>query len=185
MTADSQPDEKASHSPNRLFRRQNTIIHDIRPQTTASATNPQTFLVQIGAIMKQLLFAGLTFCAAGMVQADGALSIELNAAQTGEGGCTLSFLVANGLEQNIEQAIYETVLFDQNGQVINLSLFDFGALPPGRPRVRQFVLDQTECAAIGRILFNGASTCTAPNLPETACEDRLNLTSRTKIETLG
>lgn len=116
------------------------------------------------------------------------LTIELNAASDSADSadsCTLSFLITNGLDNDVTQAVYETVLFDTNGQVDRLTLFDFGALPAGRPRVRQFTLPDTSCDKIGRILVNGADTCEAGDLGESACMERLNLTSRTDIEVLG
>lgn len=138
--------------------------------------------------MRQTFSAILMCCLGGSVVAgDSAprLNIELNAAQSQGAACTLSFVVQNDLAAGIAQMTYETVLFDTAGQVIQLSLFDFGALPQGRPRVRQFVLDQTDCADLGRILFNGANTCTAPDLADGICESALTLSTRTKIEVLG
>lgn len=113
----------------------------------------------------------------------GGISIELNAARDAETGCTLSFLVTNDRDADVAAAIYETVLFDTEGQVDRLTLFDFGALPAGRPRVRQFTLPETPCSGIGRILVNGASTCEAAE--ESACMADLSLSSRTEIEVIG
>ena len=114
-----------------------------------------------------------------------AVSIELNAAKTTDGACTLSFLVKNGHGAAIDQVVYEAVLFDASGQVDRLTLFDMGALPPARPRVRQFALAGTTCEALGGILFNGAATCAGAGLPEAACEAGLILSSRTEIEIKG
>ncbi len=121
--------------------------------------------------------------AAAQEAATGGVSIELNAARDAETGCTLSFLVTNGREADVAAAVYETVLFDTAGQVERLTLFDFGELPAGRPRVRQFTLPDTSCAGIGRILVNGASTCEAAG--EDACMAGLALSSRTEIEVIG
>ncbi len=115
----------------------------------------------------------------------GKIGVELNAAQTAQGKCTLSFLVTNGTKSDIEKLVYETVLFTKAGQVDRLTLFDFGQLPVGRPRVRQFVVPATACEGLGRILFNGASTCTGDGLASDACEKGLVLTTRTEIEALG
>ena len=87
------------------------------------------------------------------------ISVELNAAETTEDACKLTFMITNGLEALVDKIIYEAVLFDTEGQVDRLTLFDFGTLPPARPRVRQFVVPQTTCEGLGRILFNGANAC--------------------------
>lgn len=114
-----------------------------------------------------------------------ALSIELNAVETRDDSCLLSFMVINGHDAPIERAVYETVLFDASGQVAQLTLFDFGRLPPARPRIRQFMVAGLTCDRIGSALINGVSTCAAPDLDATACEADLTLSSRTDIEVLG
>ena len=113
------------------------------------------------------------------------VSIELNAAKSTEGGCTLTFLVINGHGRQIEKAVYETVLFDNGGQVDRMTLFDFGTLPAGRPRVRQFAVPGTSCEKLGQVLINGAHACTAPGLSDGACEAGLQLGTRTDIEVTG
>jgi hypothetical protein len=113
------------------------------------------------------------------------LDIELNAASQTNDGCQLSFVLINGHTEDIQQAVFETVLFDTSGAVIRLTLFDMGELPAARPRVRQFVLPQTQCSDMGQILFNGTTSCTADTLANTACMDGLSLRSRTDIKVLG
>ncbi|WP_238368642.1 hypothetical protein [Mesobacterium pallidum] len=113
------------------------------------------------------------------------VSIELNALDPVEGACQLSFVVSNGHQADIDQSVYEAVLFDTEGRVDRLTLFDFGALPAGRPRVRQFVVPALDCAALGRVLINGAETCTGSDLPAGACTTGLALSSRTDVEVMG
>ncbi len=113
------------------------------------------------------------------------VSIELNALQPVEDACRISFLVQNGHDRDIEQAVYEAVLFDAEGRVDRLTLFDFGALPAARPRVRQFVVPGLACASLGRLLINGAETCAGKGVPEGACSRALDLRSRTDVEVLG
>lgn len=135
-------------------------------------------------VLGLLLGAGLAATAAADEQS-GALTLELNAAQSSEGACTLTFLIRNDLAAPIEELVFETVLFDADGTVERLTLFDFGALPVARPRVRQFVLRDLTCEALGRVLINGAETCNAPPLGPTACETGLGLSSRSDIEIVG
>ena len=114
-----------------------------------------------------------------------AVLIELNATKANEGSCTLTFLVINGHQSQIDKAVYETVLFDSQGQVDRLTLFDFGTLPPGRPRVRQFTVPGMACDGLGQVLINGAHTCEAADLPESACATDLKRDTRTDIEVTG
>jgi hypothetical protein len=113
------------------------------------------------------------------------LSIELNATQPVENSCKLSFLVVNGHDAAVDKAVYEAVLFDTQGQVNRLMLFDFGKLPAKRPRVRQFVVPQLACDGLGQVLVNGVNQCSGEGLPDGACLDKLKLGSRTDVEVLG
>lgn len=115
----------------------------------------------------------------------GKISVELNATETVDTACTLTFLVTNGLNVQIDKLIYETVLFNASGQVERLTLFDFGNLPSGRPRVRQFAVQQMTCDQLGRVLFNGANTCEGDGLADGICTSGFLPSSRTKVEVLG
>jgi len=52
----------------------------------------------------------------------GRVSVELNAVETVETSCKLTFLITNGVAQAIDKVVYEAVLFDANGQVDRLTL---------------------------------------------------------------
>jgi hypothetical protein len=137
------------------------------------------------------LFACLAVLAlpgAGLAQiedVEGRLLVELNAAQSLDGGCSLSFLVINGLPEAIDSLVLEAVLFDAGGQVDRLTLFDFGSLPATRPRVRQFVLPGMACESVGAVLINGTETCAAAGGAPLGCADALELRSRVEIDLLG
>ncbi len=128
--------------------------------------------------------AGAANAQAAAQPAPGTVSIELSSAEEIGEACKLSFVVTNGHDKDIAQAVYETVLFDSAGQVSRLTLLDFQNLPAGRLRVRQFQFPQA-CADISRVLINGAQTCSGAGLEETGCSQGLTLTSRTKVELLG
>ena len=115
----------------------------------------------------------------------GKVAIELNTVSEGENSCTLTFMVTNGHSVDIDKLVFETVLFDAAGAVDRLTLFDFGALPVGRPRVRQFAVPNLACSGLGRVLFNGVHTCEATGLEARTCADGLVPTSRGEIELLG
>lgn len=114
-----------------------------------------------------------------------ALSVELNTAQNVGNACRLTFVVQNGTGVSIDKAVFETVIFDTEGGVVSLSLFDFRDLPADRPRVRQFDLPGRDCAQVGRALINGANTCVVDGADSTICRDMLSLSSRVKVELLG
>lgn len=141
---------------------------------------------------KKTVTAALVTCAAlgSAAQAEtagrpGSVSIELSTAEDIGAACRLSFVVQNHYEADIETAVYETVLFTTGGQVAKLTLLDFQDLPAGRLRVRQFQFADLPCAQIGRVLINGADTCSGAALPDGACDSTLSLSSRTVVELLG
>lgn len=113
------------------------------------------------------------------------LSLELNAADTVGEACRLTFLLRNEMEQDIDQFVVETVLFSKSNQVVLLTLFDFAALPIGRPRVRQFQVPDTSCDTLGMVLVNGADTCSGGELTAATCEKSLSVSSRTAIPLEG
>ncbi|WP_171207866.1 MULTISPECIES: hypothetical protein [unclassified Ruegeria] len=113
------------------------------------------------------------------------LSIELNAIQDVSGSCRLIFLVTNETGSEVDSAVLETVIFDPEGGFVRLSLLNFGDLPSGRPRVRQFVVPDRTCAMVGQVLINGVSSCVIDGAESQLCGDALALSSRIDMELLG
>ena len=116
------------------------------------------------------------------------LTIELNSIEAQDGNCRMSFVVLNGFETDLKSAVFEAVLFDKSGAVDRMTLFDFGALPAMRTRVRQFVVPQLNCDTLGQVLINGAQTCetdTETTAVEDFCGKALNLRSRIDVEVIG
>lgn len=114
------------------------------------------------------------------------LDLALNTAENTEsGGCRLTFVIRNGLDASLDKLVAEAVLFDTDGHVITLTLFDFGGLPEGRPRVRQFDLAGQSCDTIGAVLINDIATCEGAGLAPGACVSGLRLSTRTAIEVTG
>lgn len=109
------------------------------------------------------------------------LSLELNRIDPLEGACRLTFMVENGLGADLSALALETVLIDSAGQVERLTLFEFGALPGGVPRVRQFDIPGLDCAGLGRVLINGVAECGG----SAECAGALDLHSRVAVEVIG
>ena len=113
------------------------------------------------------------------------LAIELNMIEQQADTCRLTFLAQNGLGVDVSAAVFETVLFDRTGQVIDLTLFDFRDLPDGSPRVRQFDLADVGCATVGKVLLNDVHACSGESLTPEVCAAGLRWSSRTDVEVLG
>lgn len=135
-----------------------------------------------------ILFAGAIPCvsfAQSDGQLDSTLHLELNMLNDTETACRLTFVANNATNSDIDQAVFETVVFDSSGRVVTLSLFDFRDLPQGRSRVRQFDVLGIVCSSVGRVLINGTNTCTADGAESAVCEKSLSLSSRMAVELLG
>lgn len=135
-------------------------------------------------LLRNTMFLTAMACA-GIAQAQsapvGALSIELNAVDTLGESCRLTFLLNNGFDHDVDPLIAETVLISDQGQVVLLTLFDFGKLPAGRARVRQFQVPDTSCDRLGQVLVNGIDTCRVGGADKGDCDARLDLSSRVRI----
>jgi hypothetical protein len=113
------------------------------------------------------------------------LSLQLNTVEGVEGACRVTFLAQNGLGSDLRALVLEAVLFTTDGAVDRLTLFDFGTLPAGRPRVRQFDLTGLDCSALGQVLINGAAECEAEGVAPDACIEALRPSTRTDVEVTG
>lgn len=108
------------------------------------------------------------------------ISVELNNLKPSQGGCQIIFVVKNDLGKKLEKVSYEVVLFDGDGLVDRMTIFDFKALNVGKTKVRQFNLTGTDCSKISRILINGAKECKGAEAD--ACMSNLITNNRTAIE---
>ncbi|MBF9051742.1 hypothetical protein GTA62_18300 [Roseobacter sp. HKCCD9010] len=109
------------------------------------------------------------------------LALELNRIDQLDAACRLTFLVENALGTDLAALALETVLIDAEGRVDRLTLFEFGALPDGVPRVRQFDVPGLSCDGLGRVLINGVAECSAG----AACANGLELSTRMNVEVIG
>lgn len=95
--------------------------------------------------------------------------LDLNVLQPTQGGCRLTFVVANGLDTPIDRAAFEMALFDMAGVVDRLTVLDFKALPAGKTKVSRFEIKGVDCADLGRVLINEATECTGAGTAPDAC----------------
>jgi hypothetical protein len=124
-----------------------------------------------------LLLAGIGPTAAS----DASISIELNRLETVEQNCRLSFVLTNGLPTDVDALSIEAVLFDTDGVVHRFLLLKARPLPPGKTRVQQFDVGDTDCAGIGSILLNDITDCAGEGLSPAACLEAIRPTSKADI----
>ncbi len=106
---------------------------------------------------------------------EGGVTLDLNRLDDSGGTCRLTFVADNALAP-LSSMVVETVLFDRAGRVAALMLFDFGALPMERRRVRQFDVAGLACADVTQVLVNGVSACSGDTVDAAACAAALVVT---------
>lgn len=111
------------------------------------------------------------------------MALELNNATDVDGACRLTYVATNGTGVTLEGLSYEIVLYDPEGIVPDdgFLLFEFGAIPEGKTKVVQFMLENRDCASISRVLVNDVAECRSATGEHDFCLDGLSVTSRNAI----
>jgi hypothetical protein len=121
-----------------------------------------------------LLVALLSMTSPASAGAGDPIRLELNAAESVQGRCRLSFVIENKGEGAIESLKLDLAVFDRDGVIQRRLVTELGPVRGAKTMVRAFELD-TECGQIGSILVNDVTAC-APMAPD-ACLDRLVVSS--------
>lgn len=93
----------------------------------------------------------------------------------------MTFVVRNGFATQLDKSAFEMVIFNGDGLVERMTVFDFGALPSGKTVVRQFEMPNMACDGIGRILVNGAKACTGEGITPDICIGALKADSKADV----
>ena len=109
------------------------------------------------------------------VAADNPIQVELNAAESAESRCRLSFVIANKDAAAIESLKLDLAVFGRDGVIQRRLATEMGPLRGGKTIVKTFAVEG-ECGQIGSILVNDVTACTPGDA--NACLDRLVLNSR-------
>ena len=128
-------------------------------------------LMLLGQVLALALFSP---CA---VAASDTVHIELNALESTEGRCRLTFLIENKGKTALETLKLDLALFNTEGAVYRRMLVDMAPLRPDKTIVKTFSTDG-DCAQLGSLLVNEVTAC-QPGEPA-ACQDQLSLSSRVK-----
>lgn len=124
------------------------------------------------------------FCPMAQSQAGapkGHFELQLNRLSPSGQGCLMTFVLRNGLAAHLDKSALEIVIFNGDGLVERMTVFDFGALPVGKTVVRQFEMQNMACEGIGRILVNGTKACTGEGIAPETCIDALTVESKADI----
>jgi hypothetical protein len=112
-----------------------------------------------------------------LAQAEEFSRLELNAAETANNRCLLTFLIENKTSKAIDSLKLELGLFNPEGVIQRRMIIEMGPVRGMRTIVRTFPAEG-ECDQTGAILVNDVVACSVGEPAE--CIDRLALSSRVK-----
>ena len=103
--------------------------------------------------------------------------VELNAAETENGKCRLTFVIENKTDKAIESLKLDLVTLDSEGIAYKRLTTEMGPVRPVKTIVRIFLIEG-DCSHIGSVLINDVTGCAPADA--TTCLDGLALSSRVK-----
>ena len=109
--------------------------------------------------------------------ADEAVRLELNATETAENRCRLTFVIENKSAQNLDSLKLDFAMFNTDGAVYRRIIFDMAPVRATKTIVKTYAIDG-DCAQLGALLVNDVTAC-VPGEAAT-CLDGLALSSRVK-----
>jgi hypothetical protein len=112
-----------------------------------------------------------------LAQAEELARLEVNAAETANNRCLLTFLIENKTSKAIDSLKLELALFNPENIIQRRMVIEMGPLRGMRTIVRTFPAEG-ECGQTGAILVNDVVACSAGDPGE--CMDGLALSSRVK-----
>jgi hypothetical protein len=120
-------------------------------------------------------FAGPLAALAAPNEPADALRVELNAAESVQSRCRLSFVIENKAQAAVDSLKLDFAVFGANGVVQRRLVAELGPLRPAKTVVKAFEIEG-DCASIGSLLVNDVTVCTPGDAG--ACLDRMVLTSK-------
>jgi hypothetical protein len=119
--------------------------------------------------------AALAIAAPAGAAPDEPIAIELNATETLQAKCRLSFVIANKGNSAFESLKLDLALFGRDGVVQRRLVTEMGPLRRSKTIIKAFEVDG-DCAQLGSVLVNDITACVPGTID--ACLERLTLSSR-------
>jgi hypothetical protein len=118
-----------------------------------------------------------TLLLAGPAEAAEEIRIELNAVETQQSRCQLSFLIENKTMQDLEALKLDLAVFNTESVIQRRLAVDLGPVRKAKTIVKTFAIDN-DCTQIGALLLNDVTACTP--MEAGACLDQIALSSKPK-----
>jgi hypothetical protein len=125
--------------------------------------------------LRCLLTLLLLFASPALAAPDDPIRLELNAAESMQNRCRLSFVIENKSESPIETLKLDLGVFSREGIIQRRLVTEMGPVLRVKTMIKAFEIDG-DCGQVGSILVNDIAAC-APGDPN-FCLERLILSSR-------
>lgn len=112
----------------------------------------------------------------------GAISMELNKLESRKNACRVYMVFTNALENALTSFKPELVFFAKDGVIASRLVVEAGPLPAGKTKVKLFDAPGTSCSALGKLLLNGITACTAAGKGVSDCGARTKTSSLSAID---
>lgn len=134
------------------------------------------------AVGAALALAAALVATPAAAEEGGAIAVELNDLQAGEGACRAVFVLNNGLPNPLDKLALRVVAFDTGGHATLFLSLDVGALPVGKTRVLRFDLGEgVACDAIGRLVLDDVTACDGGDANPATCLAAVALSTRAGV----
>ncbi|MEA2945573.1 MAG: hypothetical protein QOI40_903 [Alphaproteobacteria bacterium] len=134
---------------------------------------PRRLLTML-SLLAPVLFAS-AMAAAAPAPAEDSIRLELNAAESVQNRCRLSFVIENKSESPIETLKLDLGVFSREGIIQRRLVTEMGPVLRIKTMIKAFEIDG-DCGQVGSILVNDIAAC-SPGEPN-FCLERLLLSSR-------
>ena len=121
--------------------------------------------------------SALQFAHAPAHAADEMVRLELNAMETAESRCRLTFVIENKSPQNLDSLKLDFAMFNTDGAVYRRIIFDMAPVRAAKTIVKTYAIDG-DCTQLSALLVNDVTACVPGE--SAACLDGLALSSRVK-----
>jgi hypothetical protein len=134
---------------------------------------PRRLLTML-SLLAPVLFAS-AMAAAAPAPAEDSIRLELNAAESVQNRCRLSFVIENKSESPFETLKLDLGVFSREGIIQRRLVTEMGPVLRIKTMIKAFEIDG-DCGQVGSILVNDIAAC-SPGEPN-FCLERLLLSSR-------
>lgn len=110
------------------------------------------------------------------------IAVELNKLETQQSSCRAYLVIDNQSEKSYDVLKLDLVLFQNDGIIGRRFALDLAPIKGKKRSVKLFDLDGVKCEAIGSFLINDIMECKSGGTDESACLDRLALSTRSNVQ---